>query len=461
MKVAFVHPCVGRRRGEPYVRGWQMEPLAPALLAARTPRGVEVRLHDDRMEAIPYDAPVDLVAISVETYTARRAYQIASAYRARGVPVVMGGFHATLVPDEVAEWADAVVVGEAEAVWPELVDDARHGRLRPLYRGEANAPLRGATPDRRLFEGRRYLPVSLVESARGCPFGCEFCSVQTVFARGHRRRPVDEVVAEVASLTRKDGRLVFFVDDNLTAGHAGARELLEALAPLGARWVSQASIDVARDEELLALLARSGCQGLLVGLESTSPESLERMNKGWNVAEGGYDAALAAFRRHGIRLYVTFVAGYDGDTPESVAEAVDLAERHRVFMAAFNHLTPFPGTPLYARLEREGRLLHERWWLDPAYSYGDVPFRPARMTAAEVREVCVAARRRFYRLASIARRGLDLQQHARDARMWAGFFGINLLVRREVETRRGFPLGDEAFEGPLRPVRPERGPGAA
>src|SRR5215213_8404120 len=179
-----------------------MEPLAPATLAGLTPPGVEVAFYDDRLEAIPYDEPTDLVALSVETYTAKRSYQIASEYRRRGVPVVMGGFHPTLVPDEVAKYAEAVVVGEAEETWPRLVDDARHGRLQKFYRSTGRPSLAGLRVNRDIFRGKRYLPIGLVEAGRGCHFKCEFCAVQTVFRASQTRRPIDRIVREVEAVKR-------------------------------------------------------------------------------------------------------------------------------------------------------------------------------------------------------------------------------------------------------------------
>jgi len=446
VRLTLIQPCMGRRRGAPYIRTWQMEPLAPALLAALTPPDVTIRFFDDRMEPIPYDEPTDLVAVTVETYTARRAYQIAGEYRRRGVPVVMGGFHATLMPDEVANYAEAVVVGEAEGLWPRVVDDFRRGRLARRYQSDRRPSLAGSTPDRRIFAGKNYLPVALVETGRGCPHPCEFCAIQTFFGRTHRWRPVDEVVEELRGI---DKPLIFFVDDNIVADPPRAKELLRALIPLRIRWVGQAGIDAAFDEELLGLLAQSGCQGLLIGLESLDPDTLASMGKGFATARGSYETALANLRRQGIRLYVTFVFGYDGDSAASLDQAQAFAARQRFYLAAFNHLTPFPGTPLYQRLEREGRLLFERWWLDPAYRYGMLPFTPAGITPQALEESCIDARRRFFGLPSILRRSLDFRVNSRSLFMWGHFFVINLLMRREVLQRRQYPLGDEGCSGPL------------
>jgi radical SAM superfamily enzyme YgiQ (UPF0313 family) len=447
VRLTLVHPCIGRRAGERYIRSWEMEPLPPATIAGLTPPGVDVRFYDDRMEAIPYDEPTDLVAISVETYTARRAYQIATAYRRRRVPVVMGGFHATLCPDEVSQYAESVVVGEAEEVWPRLVDDFRHGRMEPIYRAPGRPSLKGLRPDRRIFRGKRYLPIGLVEAGRGCHFRCEFCAVQTMFDNTQTRRPVDEILSEVASL-KQQKKLFFFVDDNITSNMTEAKAFFRELASLGVRWVSQASINAAHDEEFLDAIARSGCQGVLIGFESLNPAALSAMNKSFNTMRGGYDVALANLRRHRLRLYATFIFGYDADTAESFACAVDFAREHRFYIAAFNHLTPFPGTPLYARLAREQRLLFDPWWLDSAYRYNMVPFVPASMSAAELQHQCLEARRAFYSWSSILRRGLD-GVNRRDRFMFRNFFPINGMLRVDTLRRDGFPLGDESWTGQL------------
>lgn len=449
-RVTLVHPCVGRRPGQRYVRTWQMEPLPAATLAGLTPRDVEVRFWDDRLETIPFDEPTDLVAISVETYTAKRAYQIATEYRRRGVPVVMGGFHATLCPDEVARHAESVVIGEAETLWERVLDDARHGRLEKTYRAAGRPKLDAVRPDRSIFRGKRYLPIGLVEAGRGCHFRCEFCAVQTVFAHTQTRRPIDRILDEVRAL-KDEKRLFFFVDDNITSNPREAKEFFRALAPLGIRWVSQASITAAHDEEFLDVIVKSGCQGVLIGFESLNPGNLATMNKTFNTAKGGFETALANLRRHRIRVYGTFIFGYDGDTPESFAPTVAFAQRHGFYIAAFNHLTPFPGTPLYRRLEEEGRLLYDAWWLDDRYSYNRIPFAPRGMSPESLQASCLAARREFYSWRSIARRAMDPVNRA-DSFMWRNFVPINAMHRGDVSLRDHYPLGDLAWQGPLLPA---------
>ncbi len=451
-RLTIVHPCVGRRRGmKRYIRTWKMEPLPAAMVAALTPPEVEKRFYDDRLETIPFDQPTDLVALSVETYTARRCYQIAGEYRRRGVPVVMGGFHATLCPDEVRRHAESVVIGEAEDLFPELLDDYRHGRPREVYRTRARSQLAFVRPDRTIYSGKRYLPIRLVESGRGCRFKCDFCAVQTFFGATRRHHPPDKVVEEVRRV-RRPGQMIFFVDDNITSDMDAAKDLMRALIPLKARWVSQSDINVAWDEEALDLARRSGCQGLLIGFESLDEEGLAAMNKRWGAGRGGVIAALESFRRAGLRIYGTFIFGYDTDTRDSFRRTVDFCRRQGLYIAAFNHITPFPGTALYERLGQEGRLLHEAWWLDERYRYNQVPFRPRGMTPDQLAEGCLEARRSFYTWPSILRRA-GHPSNRRGPFMLANFLAINAMHHWDVERRSGLPLGDEAWQGPLLEVR--------
>jgi len=446
MNVTLIHPCIGRRAGERRgLRTWQMQPLWVAALAALTPRDVELRFYDDRLERIPFDEPTDFVGISVETYTARRAYEVASEYRRRGVPVVMGGMHATLRSEEVADYAESVVTGEAEQTWPQLVDDFRQGRLAKFYRANGGASLQGLRYDRTIFHGKRYLPVKLIEFGRGCRLACEFCAVQTAFHSTYRQRPVDEVIAEVATTATNGDRttLLFFVDDNLACEPERLKEFLRSLIPLRVRWVGQAGINVAHDPELLDLIVRSGCRCLLIGFESLQPANLREMGKPINEAHGGIEQAVGELRRFRVPVYGTFVFGCDADKPEDFQRTVEFSVVHGFLLAAFAHLMPFPDTPLYRRLANEHRLLHERWWLDPHYAYNTVAFQPRHLTPEELRQRCLAARRTFFSWPNLLRRSVAAGPHQRN------FWTVNLLHRAELGLRDGHPLGDQAWTQPL------------
>jgi radical SAM superfamily enzyme YgiQ (UPF0313 family) len=274
--------------------------------------------------------------------------------------------------------------------------------------------------------------------------------VQTVFSHSQTRRPAGDIFTELESMRSKP--LIFFVDDNITSNMEEAKTFFRELKKLKIRWVSQASINAAYDEEFLHLIKDSGCQAVLIGFESLISENLKRMNKGFNTMQGGYEQALANLRKHNIRLYITFVFGYDQDTEASFPQTVDFALRHKFYIAAFNHLTPFPGTPLYQRLEQEGRLLFDKWWLDDRYAYNMIPFQPAHMTPDSLQRGCVDARAAFYSWSSIWNRSFDTVNRS-SLLMWWQFYGINAMFRREVHTRDFYPLGDASFTGELIRVR--------
>ena len=306
-----------------------------------------------------------------------------------------------------------------------------------------------------IFHGKGYLPIKLVEFARGCRFKCDFCSIQSYFNSTHSHRSVDRVIEEVHRV-RRPGQMIFFIDDNITSSLEEAKELMRALIPLKIRWVSQSAINVAYDDEALALMKRSGCQGLLVGFESLEERGLRQMNKGFNLMRGGPAEALANFRRHGLRIYGTFIFGYDHDTADTFDTAVSFARDEGLFIAAFNHITPFPGTPLYERLKGEGRMLYDPWWLDQRYRYNMIPFRLRKMSPRELADRCVEARRRFYSWRSIFQRAGKRVNH-RSPFMLVNFFAINAMHQWDIERRNGLPLGDENWKGSF--VRAHEPPG--
>ncbi len=436
MKITFIRPNMSDMRSTD-----AMEPLVFSILGSLTPPNVEVDLVDERLESIPYDEPTDLVALTVETYNARNAYQIAARFRRRGIPVVMGGYHPTFLPQEALQYADAVVVGDAEGVWERVVRDAEGGRLQRIYRQQAQPPLGGRKPDRSIFRGKRYAPIPLVEYGRGCRYACEFCSIHAFYGTQLRQRPVPEVVAEIESLGRKH---IFLVDDNIFVDVPKAEELFRALIPLKIRWSCQVSIDVASDAKLMDLMEKSGCTTAVIGFESLDERNLQQMKKQWNLRHSDYSTSVRKFQDHGIMIYGSFVFGYDHDRVDSFDRSVEFALRAQFYLANFNPLTPMPGAKLYDRLRSEGRLIHDRWWLAADYRYGQATFHPRGMTADELTEGCFHARREFNRYLSMFQRALDLKTNCRDPYRLGVYVASNVVSRREILRKQGRRLGVEA-----------------
>jgi radical SAM superfamily enzyme YgiQ (UPF0313 family) len=432
MKLTLIRPNLGDYRSSD-----AMPPLAMGILAARSP-GWDVAFYDEKAEALPADDRPDLAALSVETYTARRAYAVADAYRARGVPVVMGGYHPSFLPDEALEHADAVVIGDAEGVWEQLLADFSSGRLERRYSGGNQRALTDYRLERSIYKGKRYAPVELAQYGRGCRFACDFCSIHAFYGSDLRVRPVDGLVAEIDKLPRN--RLLFFVDDNLFGRKSDLRALLDALEPLHRRWSCQISIDVARDESLLDRMARAGCRFVLIGFESLNPESLRQMGKHWNGVSGPYRRVVDALHRRGIGIYGTFVFGYDADTPDTFARTLDFALEARLEIANFNPLTPTPGSELYDRLLTEGRLLSPRWWLDPDYRYGRAIFEPRGMRADQLTKGVYETRKRFYSWRSIGAR--LLASGVPFSPFHLGMTAVaNVISRREIGKKQNRLLG--------------------
>lgn len=406
----------------------KMEPLQLGIIAALTPPDVDVELFDERVEPIPVDRPVDLVAITVDSITARRAYAISKEFRARGVPVVLGGMHVTLLPDEASAHADAIVIGDAEPVWGQVVADARTGCMRPVYSGPFGEPQRGIIPRRDLFCGKGYLPVSIVQFSRGCPFNCSFCAVARFFGNSHLCRQVDTVVREIE---HDNLRFVLFADDNLTANREAAKGLCRALKPLGIRWASQVSVDLVQDTELLELMAESGCMGQLIGFDSINPTSLRWMNKAPNLRHlDRYHAAVERLRQFGFQVWASFMLGNDFDSRQCIEETVKFAIASKFTLAFFHLLVPYPGTRLYEELRRADRLLYDgTWWTHPGFRYNTATFIPKQMSPAELAEITVWANREFYSARSILSRTFDTKTNLNSIAKFLLYLRFNILVR--------------------------------
>lgn len=442
MKVTFIVPAIGKKPGQRYIATWKMEPLAIAVLSGLTPEHVDRELFDDRVELIDYETDTDLVAIPVETYTAKRVYEIADRFRARGIPVVLGGYHITLVPSEAGEHADALVTGNAEQVWETVVSDAEAGTLRKLYQGGIG--FNDVAPDRSIFKGKKYLPVGLVETGRGCGHYCEFCAIAGYYGAHYHPRSVDSIIADVLASGR---RIFFFVDDNLAADPENLRELCRRLKPLKVLWCAQGTIELARDPALLAEMKAAGCELILIGFESVEPESLQKMGKRWSTALGEREELVKVIHDAGIGIYATFVLGYDGDTEATFEATYAFAQRAGFFTAAFNHLLPFPGTRLYKRLESEGKLLSPQWWLEEDYNYGELAYQPERLAPADVSLKCLQARQEFSSFKVLMDRGWKALLRGRLA-MWPVFWVMNVRLGKEVDEKYNVPIGRHLDELP-------------
>ena len=442
MKITFIRPNIFDSQSF-----GSMEVLSIAILKSLTPPDIETVFFDDRLGVIPYDDPTDLVAMTVETFTARRAYQIAEKYRSRGVKVVMGGFHPTAMPEEAQLYADVVVQGDAEDTWPQIVSDAGQGRLKPFYRSSNNHSLSGTLPDHTIFKDKNYVPMALVQYSRGCKYNCSFCSIHAFYGSSIRYRPVSEVVSEIKS-TR--ARHVMFVDDNIFQDTMRAEELFTSLIPLKIRWSCQVSIDVARHPDILRLMKESGCVSALIGFESLNEDNLKIMNKSWNTKWADYETSIRNIQNAGIMIYGTFVLGWDNDDISTFDRTVEFAIRNRFVLGGFNPLMPTPGTRIYNKLKKDGRLIYDRWWIDPDYKYGQAVFKPKQMTAAEFTAGCFHARKKFSSMGSILRRTFHLKTHLNSPyRFWAYMYS-NYLLRREIHTKQWKNLGSMQDRDPYK-----------
>ena len=392
-------------------------------LAALAPRGWDVTLADDAIEEADYDAPVDVVAITARTVTSLRAYEIADKFRDKKVPVLMGGPHATFYGDEMADHADGVCVGEAEGIFPKMLEDAAAGRLQKFYRRDDAASLAGMpTPRWDLLNPKHYVFYRpfVIQQSRGCPYTCDFCAERRLNGDyGYRDRPVEEVVEEIKQC---GGRHIFFAASQFV-GHKGrTMELLEALVPLKIHWSALFSPRFGLDGEFLDLAKRSGLLHVNMGLESISQSTLSTMHKDVNHTET-YGAMIANLNARGISYSFNFVIGADADTPEVFDTTLNFLVEHKVPAAYFNVMVPLRGTPLYDRMKQQGRIVDEgnmeRWAGVTCH------FEPENMTAQQLTEGVARMQRRFYSYGSMLRR-LRIPRSYADFASW----NINLIERR-------------------------------
>ena len=401
-RIALISPKgpLYRHRGGIWKKSLRYQPLTLTTLAALIPEEIPhtIELFDEGITDVPRDLDVDLIGLTVITGTAMRAYELADHYRARGVTVVLGGPHVTLIPDDAEPHADAIVVGYAEDTWPQLLRDFASGQLQARYTQAPGLSLAGRPFARRdLLPSRNFLTNNVFEATRGCVHACEFCVVPTAWGRRPFQKPVNEVVADI----RQHGaRKLIFVDLNLIADRAYAIGLFKALIPLRLRWYGLSTVLLADDEELLDLARASGCSGLLMGLESLSATNLKGNRKGFNSPDR-YAQVVERLHAHGIALQGCFVFGLDDDRPDVFLKTAEFAVQAKIDLPRFAVVTPFPNTPLYKRLEAEGRILTKNWEL---YDAQHVVFQPKHMGVTELQLGIESAWKHAYSYQSIWRR---------------------------------------------------------
>ena len=402
MKILLISPERERKKEEAFL--FRLSFLNLPYVAALSPPGSEVKIVDEAFEKIDFGEKVDLVGITAQTPVAPRAYQIADEFRKRGIPVVMGGVHASMLPQEALQHVDTVVVGEAEAVWPDLIKDLRKGQMRRIYVGSkfinpSDLPL----PRRDLLNEKFYFPLKLLETTRGCPHRCDFCGVSKFFGFRYRNRPIPEIERELSTLFQKGPvmsrglkkflsllnkdlpyflkrRLLYIIDSNIAGDKRFCLELLSLLKGFDLLWYGHAPVSIAFDQKLLEGFAQSGCIALNIGFESFSTQNLNAMGKGFN-QPSRYTEAVQRIHDQGIGIMGTFIVGLDDDDPGVFQRIIDFCVDSKLDWALTFIMAPYPGTDSFSRLEKEGRIFCRDW---EKYDSLNVVYQPLRMSVVEL-----------------------------------------------------------------------------
>ena len=433
MKITFI-----RLNMFEHISSDALKPILFGIIKSLTPPEDEITFIDERVEKLPEKIESDIIAFSVETFTAKRAYILAKKYKTEKNIIVMGGFHASVMPDEMLNYADSVLVGDAEDTWGEFLSDCKNGTRKERYFSTESLPL-APIPDFSDVYKHKYYGLGVFQLSRGCKFNCDFCSIKTMY-KCVRKKPAEMVADE---LKRAKEKLIFFADDNLFYDRASALELFRAIAPLGKKWACQISMDAARDDELLSEMKKAGCFLVLMGFESLNSESLSEMHKAANKTADAvvdYEAVIKRIYSHGLLIYGTFVLGCDGDRADVFEKTYDFAVKNNIAVTNFNPLIPMPGTEVYRRMENEGRLLYKKWWLSDRYRYGETAYRPKNMTPEELRDGCLKMRTDFYSRGCILKRLFGNKHNFRPGNFIV-FLLANMISRREIHKKQGQMLG--------------------
>lgn len=406
MRLLLVCPSVHRDNSK-RVRPFWLPPLNLAIIAGLTPENWEVTIIDENVEDLDFTLCFDLVGISTMTANSGRAYQIALEFKKNQVPVVIGGAHASVCPDEVLKYADCVVVGDAEPIWATLLSDFENRKLKPIYQSDLNSMICSfGKPRRELLKKEAYLSINTIQTSKGCPFKCSFCSIASRFEGKYGVKAINDVINEVGELNDKD-MPIFFVDDNFLVNRKRSREILHALKDLNIKWWSQADITIMKDRELLDLMRESGCIKVVVGFETISDGSLETINKFQNNLDN-YVEFIKTLHSHGILVNTSFAFGTEFDNQDVFKQTYNFLIDNEVIFATFNILTPLPGTTLYKQLLSEDRILDLNW---NNYDMGHPVFQPRNITTAELKAGYDWICEEFYSFQEISKRISTLKKN--------------------------------------------------
>ena len=422
MRILLISPERERKKEEAFL--FRLSFLNLPYLAAVTPPSIEVKIVDEAHEKVNFEEKADLVGLTAQTPVAPRAYEIAKEFRKKGIPVVMGGVHASMLPEEALQHVDAVVIGEAEEVWPDLIEDLRKGKMKRIYQGDgfvnpSNLPL----PRRELLNEKSYLPLKLLETTRGCPHRCDFCGVSKFFGFRYRNRPISEIDRELKTLFQKGPlmnpplknvlslfskdlpyflkrRLLYIIDSNVAGDRRFCLNLVSLLKEFDLLWYGHAPVSVAFDQELMTGFSESGCIALNIGFESFSTKNLQTIGKGFNQPSR---YAEAVKRIHDLRIGImgTFIVGLDDDDPGVFQRIIDFCIENKMDWALTFIMAPYPGTDSYLRLEKEGRIFCRDW---KKYDSLNVVYQPLLMSVEELEKGMRKVWKEVFSLPSIYKR---------------------------------------------------------
>lgn len=396
MKILLISPTVDTNKKTN--KGLMMPQLSLYILKGLTPAVHEVITVEEEAEKVDLDMSCDLVGLSCMTANSPRAYELATEFRKRGRTVVLGGVHPTILPDEALQYADSVVIGEAEGVWEQLLHDFVDGKLKRTYHKPEPDLSKYIPKDFSNMLKRRLYNLIPILTTRGCPYHCEFCCVTNIYGKKIRHIPIENVIRDIKE---SGARNFMFLDDNIIGQARYAKELFTALIPLKIKWVGQASVSLlVKDNDLMELAVKSGCKALFMGIESVSEDQLKTMHKAIKEIPA-LERALKKIRKMGILIHASMIFGFDNDNHETFHEAVDFLIKNKVSTASFNALTPYPGTKTFETMKCANRLITTDW---KYYDHNTVVYKPGSLTPYELQLYKTEAKKRFYSVTSVARR---------------------------------------------------------